>query len=212
VENFTVLVSHVTVPPAMVAILEDPQNRVQGFLAAGHVCTIMGWEEYDPLAAKYEVPIIVTGFEPLDILEGIWMAVKQLEEGRHEVENQYVRAVRREGNPPAQELVSKVFELVDRGWRGIGTIPGSGLGLRDEFAAFDAERKFSLEGIKAEEPAECHAGDVLTGQLKPYECPAFGGRCTPETPLGAPMVSSEGACAAYYNFGRMKAAGSGAGA
>lgn len=211
VDNFSVLVSHVTVPPAMVAILEDPHNRVQAFLAAGHVCTVMGWEEYEPLAERYRVPIVVTGFEPLDILEGIWMAVKQLEEGRHEVENQYVRSVRREGNGPAQELVSKVFRLVDRGWRGIGTIPGSGLGLRPELAAFDAELKFSLEGIRAEEPAECHAGEVLTGQMKPYECPAFGGRCTPETPLGAPMVSSEGACAAYYNFGRMKA-GSGASA
>jgi len=206
VDNFSVLVSHVTVPPAMVAILEDPDNRVQGFLAAGHVCTVMGWKEYEPLADKYEVPIVVTGFEPLDILEGIWMAIRQLEEGRHEVENQYVRAVRREGNRPAQELVSKVFQPVDRGWRGIGTIPTSGLGLRPELAAFDAERKFGLEGIYAEESPECRGGDVLRGHLKPYECPAFGTVCTPETPLGAPMVSSEGACAAYYNFGRMHAA------
>jgi len=206
IENFSVLVSHVTVPPAMVAILEDPDNRVQGFLAAGHVCTVMGWKEYEPLADKYEVPIVVTGFEPLDILEGIWMAIRQLEDGRHEVENQYVRAVRREGNRPAQELVSKVFQPVDRGWRGIGTIPASGLGLRPELAAFDAERKFGLEGIHAEESPECRAGDVLRGHLKPYECPAFGTSCTPENPLGAPMVSSEGACAAYYNFGRMQAA------
>jgi len=205
VENFSVLVSHVTVPPAMVAILEDPENRVQGFLAAGHVCTIMGWEEYEPLAERYRVPIVVTGFEPLDILEGIWMAIRQLEDGRHEVENQYVRSVRREGNRSAQKLVTTVFELVDRGWRGIGTIPGSGLGLRSEFAPYDAERKFGLEGIRAEESRDCHAGEVLKGQLKPYECPAFGGLCTPERPLGAPMVSSEGACAAYYNFGRMKA-------
>ena len=205
VENFSVLVSHVTVPPAMVAILEDPENRVQGFLAAGHVCTVMGWEEYEPLADKYGVPIVVTGFEPLDILEGIWMAVQQLEQGRHEVENQYVRAVRREGNRPAQDLVSKVFQVVDRGWRGIGTIPGSGLGLTPEFAAFDAEKKFGLEGIRAEESPECRAGDVLKGRLKPFECPAFGGRCTPESPLGAPMVSAEGACAAYYNFGRVQA-------
>jgi hydrogenase expression/formation protein HypD len=202
-ENFSALVSHVTVPPAMVALLEDPANRVQAFLAAGHVCTVMGWEEYEPLAARYLVPIIVTGFEPLDILEGIWMAIRQLEAGLHEVENQYVRAVRREGNRPAQELVSRVFKAVDRGWRGIGTIPGSGLALQPEFAAFDAERKFSLEDIHAEEPAECRAGEVLRGQLKPYECPAFGGRCTPENPLGAPMVSTEGACAAYYNFGRL---------
>lgn len=205
IENFSVLVSHVTVPPAMVAILEDPANRVQAFLAAGHVCTVMGWEEYEPLADDYGVPIIVTGFEPLDILEGIWMAVRQLEDGRHQVENQYVRSVKREGNRPAQDLVSKVFRLVDRGWRGIGTIPESGLALRSEFAAFDAELKFGLEGIRAEESAECRAGDVLKGHLKPYECPAFGGSCTPETPLGAPMVSSEGACAAYYNFGRMQA-------
>jgi hydrogenase expression/formation protein HypD len=206
VQNFSVLVSHVTVPPAMVAILEDPDNRVQGFLAAGHVCTVMGWQEYEPLAEKYRVPIIVTGFEPLDILEGIWMAIRQLEAERHEVENQYVRAVRRDGNRPAQDLVSKVFRAVDRGWRGIGTIPASGLSLRPELAAFDAEKKFDLEGIRAAESAECRAGDVLRGHLKPYECPAFGKRCTPESPLGAPMVSSEGACAAYYNFGRMQAA------
>ena len=204
VENFSVLVSHVTVPPAMVAILEDPSCRVQGFLAAGHVCTIMGWEEYEPLADRYDVPIVVTGFEPLDILEGMWMAVRQLEQGRHEVENQYVRSVRHEGNRPAQELVSRVFEVVDRGWRGIGTIPGSGLGLRDEFSTFDAERKFGLQDVRAEEPAECRAGDVLRGQIKPFECPAFGTRCTPEMPLGAPMVSSEGACAAYFNYGRLQ--------
>jgi len=205
VDNFSVLVSHVTVPPAMVAILEDPENRVQGFLAAGHVCTVMGWEEYEPLAERYRVPIVVTGFEPLDLLEGIWMAIRQLEEGRHEVENQYVRSVRREGNRPAQELVSRVFRPVDRGWRGIGVIPASGLGLREEFAAHDAELKFQLTGIHAEEPAECHAGDVLKGRLKPFECPAFGTACTPERPLGAPMVSSEGACAAYYNYGRLGA-------
>ena len=209
--NFSVLVSHVTVPPAMVAILDDPQCRVQGFLAAGHVCTVMGWEEYDPLAATYRVPIVVTGFEPLDILEGIWMAVKQLEEGRHEVENQYVRSVRREGNRPAQELVGRVFRTVDRGWRGIGTIPASGLGLTPEFEAFDAERKFGLEAIRAEEPAECRAGDVLRGRIKPFECAAFGVTCTPDRPLGAPMVSAEGACAAYHNFDRLHAeAGAGA--
>ncbi len=206
VENFSVLVSHVTVPPAMVAILEDPANRVQAFLAAGHVCTVMGWEEYEPLAERYRVPIVVTGFEPLDILEGIWMAVGQLEDGRHEVENQYVRSVRRDGNRPAQDLVRTVFHTVDRGWRGIGTIPASGLGLRPEFAAYDAELRFGLEGIRAEESADCRAGDVLRGHLKPYQCPAFGSRCTPERPLGAPMVSTEGACAAYYNFGRMHAA------
>ncbi len=202
VTNFSVLVSHVTVPPAMTAILESPDNRVQAFLAAGHVCTVMGWTEYEPLAQKYHVPIVVTGFEPLDILEGIHMAAVQLEEGRHDVENQYVRSVRREGNQPAQDLVSRVFELVDRQWRGIGNIPRSGLGLREEFAAFDAERKFTLDGIRATEPVECRAGDVLVGRLKPYECPAFGTLCTPTRPLGAPMVSSEGACAAYYNYSR----------
>ncbi len=203
--NFSLLVSHVTVPPAMTAILESADNRVQAFLAAGHVCTVMGWWEYEPLAARYRVPIVVTGFEPLDILEGILLAVRQLEQGRHVVENQYVRAVRHDGNRPAQELVLRVFRLVDRQWRGIGAIPGSGLGLRDEFAAFDAERKFALGDIRATEPALCHAGDVLRGKLKPFECPAFGRECTPERPLGAPMVSSEGACAAYHNYGRARA-------
>jgi hydrogenase expression/formation protein HypD len=202
VANFSVLVSHVTVPPAMVAILDAPDNRVQGFLAAGHVCTVMGWTEYEPLAARYQVPIVVTGFEPMDILEGIWMAVRQLEEGRHEVENQYVRSVRREGNGPAQDILRKVFQVVDRGWRGIGVIPSSGLGLRPEFASYDAEKRFGLDGIRAEEPAACRAGDVLRGRIKPFECAAFGTACTPESPLGAPMVSSEGACAAYYNFAR----------
>jgi hydrogenase expression/formation protein HypD len=202
--NFSVLVSHVTVPPAITALLESPDNRVQAFLAAGHVCTVMGWTEYEPLAERYRVPIVVTGFEPVDILEGILMAVGQLEEGRHEVENQYVRSVRREGNPPARRIVEEVFELVDRQWRGIGVIPSSGLGLREEFAAFDAEKKFGLEGIRADEPEECRAGDVLRGRIKPVECPAFGTRCTPENPLGAPMVSSEGACAAYFNFARFR--------
>ncbi len=202
--NFSVLVSHVTVPPAITALLESPDNRVQGFLAAGHVCTVMGWTEYEPLAERYRVPIVVTGFEPVDILEGILMAVAQLEEGRHEVENQYVRSVRREGNPPARRIVEEVFELVDRQWRGIGVIPASGLGLRAEFAPFDAEKKFGLEGIRADEPEECMAGDVLRGRIKPVECPAFGTRCTPENPLGAPMVSSEGACAAYFNFARFR--------
>jgi hydrogenase expression/formation protein HypD len=206
VRNFSVLVSHVTVPPAIAAILESPDNRVQGFLAAGHVCTVMGWTEYEPLAARYRVPIVVTGFEPVDILEGILMAVRQLEDGRHEVENQYVRSVQRDGNRPAQDLVAKVFCLVDRQWRGIGTIPASGLGLREEFASHDAERKFGTAAITATEPAECHAGDVLRGKMKPHQCPAFGTVCTPERPLGAPMVSSEGACAAYYNYGRFRGA------
>jgi hydrogenase expression/formation protein HypD len=206
IPNFSMLVSHVTVPPAMVAILDSPENRVQGFLAAGHVCSVMGWKEYEPIAARYKVPIVVTGFEPVDILEGIALAVRHLEEGRHEVENQYVRAVRRIGTPPAQELIRQVFELADRKWRGVGTIPKSGLVLRPEFSDFDAELRFALEDIEVDEPAECRAGEVLRGTLKPYECPAFGTRCTPERPLGAPMVSSEGACAAYYNFGRHRAA------
>lgn len=209
--NFSILVSHVTVPPAMVAILEAPDNRVEGFLAAGHVCTIMGWTEYEPLVRRYRVPMVVTGFEPLDILEGILMAGCQLEEGRCEVENQYVRAVRREGNQAAQHLVSEVFELVDRGWRGLGVIPRSGLGLRPEFGDFDAEKKFDLAGIRAEEPEACRAGDVLRGRLKPYECPAFGRECTPLRPLGAPMVSSEGACAAYFNYGSLSIAGAAGG-
>jgi len=204
--NFSVLVSHVTVPPAMVAILDSPENRVQGFLAAGHVCSVMGWTEYEPIAQRFRVPIVVTGFEPVDILEGIALAVRQLEEGRHEVENQYVRAVRRLGTPPARELVSQVFELADRKWRGVGTIPMSGLVLRPEYSDFDAELRFGLEDIAVDEPAECRAGEVLRGTLKPYQCPAFGTLCTPERPLGAPMVSSEGACAAYYNFGRHRAA------
>ena len=206
VRNFSVLVSHVTVPPAMVALLESPDNRVQGFLAAGHVCTIMGWTEYEPIAAKYHVPIVVTGFEPLDLLEGILMAIRQLEGGRAEVENQYVRSVRREGTVPARSLVERVFQLVDRKWRGIGEIPRSGLGLREEYADFDAEIRFGLGAMEQEEPNECRAGDVLRGVLKPVQCPAFGTRCTPEHPLGAPMVSSEGACAAYYNYGRFRKA------
>jgi len=206
VTNFSILVSHVTVPPAMTALLESPDNRVQGFLAAGHVCTVMGWTEYEPIAARYRVPIVVTGFEPLDILEGILMAVRQLEEGRHVVENQYVRSVRKDGNHRAREIVAQVFELVNRTWRGIGEIPMSGLGLTAEFAGFDAERRFDLAGIHADESPLCHAGDVLRGRLKPRDCPAFGTLCNPERPLGAPMVSSEGACAAYYNFGRLRTA------
>jgi hydrogenase expression/formation protein HypD len=203
VPNFSVLVSHVTVPPAMMAILDAPDNRVQGFLAAGHVCTIMGWTEYEPIAAKYKVPIIITGFEPVDIMEGILLAVTQLEEGRAEVENQYVRAVRRQGTVPARNLVEQVFQMVDRKWRGIGEIPRSGLALRPEYADFDAEFRFGLQDVSVEEPAECHAGEVLRGQMKPFECPAFGTLCTPERPLGAPMVSSEGACAAYFNYRKL---------
>jgi hydrogenase expression/formation protein HypD len=204
VPNFSVLVSHVTVPPAMTAILDSPDNRVQGFLAAGHVCCVMGWTEYEPIAARYRVPIVVTGFEPVDILEGMAMCIAQLEDGRYEVENQYVRSVTRDGTVPARLQVERVFELVDRKWRGIGTIPRSGLALREEFAAWDAERKFGMGEMVVDEPAECHAGEVLQGRMKPHQCPAFGTRCTPERPLGAPMVSSEGACAAYYNYGRLR--------
>ena len=202
VKNFSVLVSHVTVPPAITAILEAPDNRVQGFLAAGHVCTVMGWTEYEPLAARYGVPIVVTGFEPVDILEGMLMAVTQLETGRHEVENKYVRSVTRDGTTLARARIDDVFELADRKWRGIGEIPMSGLRLRDEFAEFDAERRFDVGGISVNEPAECRAGDVLTGRLKPPQCAAFGTRCTPDHPLGALMVSTEGACAAYYQLAR----------
>ena len=197
---FSLLVSHVLVPPAMEAILSSPQNKVQGFLAAGHVCTVMGFTEYEPLASKYRVPVVVTGFEPLDILQGIYMCVKQLEEGRFEVENQYSRSVSRQGNRPAQDLIREVFEVVPRRWRGLGEIPRSGLGLREKYAAHDAERRFGKARADTEESAQCLSGLVLQGVLKPHDCPAFGKLCTPEHPLGAPMVSSEGACAAYYRY------------
>ncbi len=202
VENFALLVAHVLVPPAMMAILVSPGNRVQGFLAPGHVCTVMGWTEYEPIARDFRVPIVVTGFEPLDLLEGIRMAVRQLEEGRADVENQYVRSVRREGNLEAQAVVSEVFEVCDRAWRGIGVIPGSGLRLREAYRSHDAEVLFPRSGRPASESEVCIAGDVLRGRAKPSQCPAFGGECTPEHPLGAPMVSSEGACAAYFLAGR----------
>jgi hydrogenase expression/formation protein HypD len=204
-KNFSMLISHVMVPPAIEALMSSPNCRVQGFLAAGHVCTVMGYEEYPPLAAKYRVPIVVTGFEPLDILQGILMVVQQLESGRAEVENQYVRSVRREGNQPAQELIRKIFQVVPRKWRGVGEIPQSGLGLADTYASFDAEKRFGLADHHVEEPAECIAGLVLQGLKKPHQCPAFGTRCTPEHPLGATMVSSEGACAAYYRYRRQPA-------
>ncbi len=203
VKNFSLLCSHVLVPPAMSAILSSPVNRVQGFLAAGHVCTVMGYEEYYPLAGRFRVPIVVTGFEPLDVLQGIYMTVRQLEEGRHDVENQYARSVRREGNLPAQELLRKVFRVSDRAWRGIGVIPSSGYALREEYAGHDAEKLFDVGSITPRESPLCIAGEILQGLKKPHECPAFGGPCTPEHPLGAPMVSSEGACAAYYHFGSM---------
>lgn len=198
--NFSMLISHVLVPPAIEALMCSPECRVQGFLAAGHVCAVMGYEEYFPLAAKYHVPIVVTGFEPMDILHGVLMTVQQLEAGRAEVENQYSRAVRREGNQPAQKLVQSVFKVVPRKWRGLGEIPQSGLGLADAYAAFDAEKIFGLTEHQVEEPAECIAGLILQGLRKPPECPVFGNRCTPEHPFGATMVSSEGACAAYYRY------------
>ena len=201
-KNFSMLVSHVLVPPAIEALMSSPDCQVQAFLAAGHVCTVMGYEEYFPLAKKYRVPMVVTGFEPLDILHGVLMTVQQLESGRAEVENQYARAVRREGNQPAQDLIKKVFKVVPRKWRGIGEIPRSGLGLSEAYAAFDAARKFDLTDQRVEEPAECIAGLILQGLKKPHECPAFGSRCTPEHPFGATMVSSEGACAAYYRYRR----------
>lgn len=200
--NFSILVSHVLVPPAMKALLSSPQNRVQGYLAAGHVCTVMGWEEYEPIAQGYNAPIVVTGFEPMDILEGILMVVKQLEAGEAKVENQYTRVVRREGNRPARELIGRVFQISDRKWRGIGEIPASGLSLSPEFRNYDAEVVFNLGDIHVEEPPECISGIVLQGLKKPYECEAFGRQCTPQTPLGATMVSSEGACAAYYSYSR----------
>ncbi len=203
-KNYSVLVSHVLVPPAMEVILGSPDNHVQGFLAAGHVCTVMGYEEYEPIAKKYKVPIVVTGFEPLDLLQGIYMCVSQLEEGRYEVENQYSRAVRKEGNVPAQQLVAKVFRVVHRKWRGIGEIAQSGLGLAPEFAEFDAETRFGVSGYTAEEDPECISGLVMQGAKKPEECTAYGKRCTPDHPLGAPMVSSEGACAAYYRYRRLR--------
>jgi len=200
--NFSMLVSHVLVPPAMEAILSAPGNRVQGFMAAGHVCTVMGYEEYFSLAERYRVPIVVTGFEPVDLLEGILMVVRQLESGRHEVENQFVRAVRRGGNQHAQTLIAEVYEVCDRPWRGLGVIPRSGLRLTPAFRAFDAEKRFALPVLQTQEPAECHSGEVLQGRLRPDQCPAFGTLCTPDHPLGAPMVSSEGACAAYWKYGR----------
>ena len=205
VRNFSMLVSHVTVPPAMIALLEAPDNRVQAFLAAGHVCTVMGWEEYEPIAERYHVPIVVTGFEPVDILEGVLLAVGQLESGEARVENQYVRSVRREGNIAARDIIRRVFRLVDRKWRGIGEIPSSGLAIREEYADFDAELRFGVQDIQANESPDCRAGDVLRGQLKPIDCPMFGTVCTPMHPLGAPMVSSEGACAAYFTAGRLRA-------
>jgi hydrogenase expression/formation protein HypD len=202
INNFSLLVSHVLVPPAITALQSSPQNRVQGFLAAGHVCTVMGLKEYEPLSEKYNIPIVATGFEPVDILEGILMVVRQLEEGRAEVENQYTRVVKREGNRPAMDIIARVFEISDQKWRGIGTIPESGMVLKPEMDAWNAEKIFDIEEIEVDEPEECISGIILQGLKKPHECPAFGTKCTPSNPLGATMVSSEGACAAYYNYHR----------
>lgn len=198
--NYSILTSHVLVPPAIEAVLNDDDSVIQAFLAAGHVCTIMGTAEYHPLVEKYKVPIVITGFEPVDLLQGILMTVKQLEQGEYRLENQYARVVPPEGNPEARKLLEQVFEVTDREWRGIGAIPASGYELRAEFADFDANLKFEVNIEKAKESAECIAGLVLKGLKKPHECPAFGKKCTPQMPLGAPMVSSEGACAAYYHF------------
>jgi len=196
--NFSMLVAHVLVPPAMEAILSSPDSQIQGFLAAGHVCAVMGFEEYPPIAARYGVPIVVTGFEPLDILQGLHMCLRQLEEGRAEVENQYSRAVSGAGNETAQAILREVFCTVPRHWRGVGNIAGSGLGLTPAFAAFDAETRFGLAGTGDELASGCISGQVLQGISKPADCPQFGTGCRPEHPLGAPMVSSEGACAAYF--------------
>jgi hydrogenase expression/formation protein HypD len=202
IRNFSILVSHVLVPPAMTSILQSPLNRVQGFLGPGHVCTVMGCEEYEPISARYKVPIVITGFEPMDLLEGVLMAVRQLEAGRAEVENQYGRVVTQNGNRAAQRLIDRVFEVSDRKWRGVGSIPKSGYKLRFEFRDYDAERLFQVEEIDTQESSLCISGLVLKGVKKPYDCSGFGKECTPDHPLGATMVSAEGACAAYYLYGR----------
>jgi len=203
--NFSLLVSHVLVPPAVAAIVGSPGNRVQGLLAAGHVCTVMGWREYEALAEQYRLPIVPTGFEPVDLLQGLLACVEMLERGEHGVVNRYGRAVRAEGNPAAKAVVEEVFTVCDRPWRGLGVIPRSGLRLRDAYAAFDAERRFPVDAIRPQEPAVCISGEILQGRRRPPECPAFGTDCTPATPLGATMVSSEGACAAYYRYHRTQA-------
>ena len=200
--NFSMLVSHVLVPPAVRLILRSPANRVQGFIAPGHVCSVTGFEEYERISAEFRVPVVVGGFEPVDLLEAIAMLVEQLEEGRVQLENQYSRFVTRAGSVPAHQMIAEVFEITDRQWRGIGPIPASGYRLRDEYAAFDAERIFGAAAIRAEEPPECMAALILQGLKRPVDCSAFGTRCTPESPMGAPMVSPEGACAAYYTYRR----------
>lgn len=200
IKNYSVLASHVLVPPAIEAVMNDEDSNIQGFLAAGHVCTIMGTEEYHPLVDQYGIPMVVTGFEPVDLLQGILMTVRQLEKGEARLENQYSRVVHPEGNPEARKVIHQVFEVVDREWRGIGTIPKSGYAIREELQQYDAHLKFNVNIEEVPESTECIAGQVLKGIKKPHECPQFGKKCKPETPLGAPMVSSEGACAAYYHF------------
>lgn len=204
IPNFSLLVSHVLVPPAIAAIMESPTCRVQGFLAAGHVCSVMGTSQYPALAERYGVPIVVTGFEPLDLLEGIRKTIVQLEEGRHELENAYSRAVTAEGNRPAMDMLHDVFEVTDRTWRGIGMIPASGWKLSERYLDFDAEERFAVTDIHTAESSLCRSGEVLQGLIKPHECAAFGKECTPRNPLGATMVSSEGACAAYYTYRRLE--------
>ncbi|MCX6164700.1 MAG: hydrogenase formation protein HypD, partial [Ignavibacteriae bacterium] len=204
IKNFSVLVSHVLVPPAIKAILNSKNNRVEGFLAAGHVCTVMGFKEYEEISKKYKIPIVVTGFEPLDILQGIYMCVSQLEEGRCEVENPYSRVVTREGNKKAREIMYEIFEICNRKWRGIGEIAESGFKIKEKYKEYDAELKFGIVNYSVEESTECISGLILQGIKKPGDCPVFGKKCTPEHPLGATMVSSEGACSAYYLYKEKK--------
>lgn len=204
VKNYSILASHVLVPPAMEAILSDPENKIDAFLAAGHVCTIMGMDEYEPIVNKYRVPIVVTGFEPVDLLQGIYMTVHQLERGEVKLENQYARVVQRDGNRLAQETIAKVFDIADRTWRGIGEIPMSGYEVRDDYRNYNARSKFKLSMREVKENEDCISGAIMKGLKKPLQCPNFGTKCKPEHPLGAPMVSSEGACAAYYQYAGMK--------
>jgi hydrogenase expression/formation protein HypD len=203
-KNFLLLICHVRVPPIMQALLSSPNHQVQGFLGAGHVCSIMGYHEYLPICTQHRVPIVITGFEPVDILHGIYLCIKQLEEKRHQVENQYSRVVKEQGNEPAQQLMQQVFKVVDRNWRGLGEIPTSGLALTDGYEQWNAEQRFAVASINTQEPTDCLSGEILQGLIKPVQCPEFGKRCTPELPLGATMVSSEGACAVYYRYRRQQ--------